>query len=73
MYFKNVEINEDGTYEFDVQASPEEVNFLVSLSINMLLEAGVMQLVEGAELQQVDLPDEAQEYIASVIPSEEVH
>jgi hypothetical protein len=73
MYFKNVEINEDGTYEFDVQASPEEVNFLVSLSINMLLEAGVMQLAEGAELQQVDLPDEAQEYIASVIPSEEVH
>lgn len=56
MILKNVRRSEDGDYEFDMAASEDEVSFLMTLAMHMLITAGAVQLQEEVEEQEVSLP-----------------
>lgn len=53
MLFYNVKLNEDDdSYEFDMKASLEEVEFLMNLALDLLITNGLVQLKEDVDEEQ---------------------
>ncbi len=53
MLFYNVQLNEDdGSYEFDMKATSEEVEFLMNLALDILITNGLVQLRDDTEEEQ---------------------
>jgi hypothetical protein len=52
----NAHKDDDNSWDFDLKLTDEEVNYLVHMSIQGLLEAGVISLSEVDGEQHIPLP-----------------
>ena len=48
--------NESGQWEFDLQLTNQEVDYLVNLAVGQLLTAGMISVTSQLEEQKVTLP-----------------
>lgn len=61
MIFNNVTRDSEGNYHFGISAEPDEINFLVSMAVSMMLDAGAINVDPDVSGEQVvELPEEAQ-------------
>jgi len=66
MKFTNVTKDDLGGYHFGIDANEDEVNFLVSLAVGILIDAGAVNMQAGTS-QEIELP--TTEEIADIAPS----
>jgi len=55
MKFENVEFKGNGSVEFTVKCSPQEVTFLVDYAVQDLLKEGIISIHEQTQGQEVEL------------------
>lgn len=55
MKFKDIEFKDNGSIEFNVACSQQEITFLVDYAVQDLLKEGIISIHQGLEEQEVDL------------------
>jgi hypothetical protein len=55
MKFENVQFKDNGSVEFSVKCSPQEITFLVDYAVQDLLKEGIISLHEQTQDVEVDL------------------